>query len=111
MLPASSETPLSDSIVRVVGEIISLSESDQALLFHQLGYGSAGHLSDDALVEDQVASAELGVTTTTLAIWRSTGRYHLPFVKIGRLVRYQMGDLREFKRARRVDTRSMGQAK
>mgnify|MGYP003668497355 CR=1 FL=1 len=107
MLPASTEAPISDSIVRIVGEIISLTQSDQALLFHQLGYGSAGHLNDDALVDDQVASAELGVTTTTLAIWRSTGRYHLPYVKIGRLVRYQMGDLREFKRARRVDTRTV----
>lgn len=108
MLPASAEAPLSDLIVKVVGEIQSLSDTDQALLFYHFGYGSAGHLTDDALVDDQVAATELGVTTTTLAIWRSTGRYHLPYVKIGRLVRYQMGDLREFKRARRVDTRSAG---
>lgn len=103
------EKPPSDLIARILGEIVSLSHSDQALVFHQLGYGSAGHLSDDALVDDQVASAELGVTTTTLAIWRSTGRYHLPFVKMGRLVRYQMGDIREFKRVRRVDTRNAGE--
>ncbi len=101
----AAEIPLSELIAKIVDQINSLSMSNQALLFHQLGYGSAGHLSDDALVDDQVASAELGVTTTTLSIWRSTGRYHLPFVKVGRLVRYQMGDLREFKRARRVDTR------
>jgi hypothetical protein len=108
MPTVSAEAPLSGLIAEIVDQINTLSESNQGLLFHQFGYGSAGHLSDDALVSDQVASAELGVTTTTLAIWRSTGRYHLPYVKMGRLVRYQMGDLREFKRARRVDTRAAG---
>ena len=108
MLAVSAATPLSDLIATIADEIISLPESDQAVLFLHFGYGSAGHLSDDALVNDQVASTELGVTTTTLAIWRSTGRYHLPYVKMGRLVRYKMGDLREFKRVRRIDTRPVG---
>lgn len=30
----------------------------------------------------------LGVSPGTLSVWRSTGRYSLPFVKVGRNVRY-----------------------
>lgn len=85
--------------------IKSLPPSDQAMLFHELGYGSADHLSDQALVNDKAVALELGVSTITLSIWRSTGRYHLPYAKIGRLVKYSMGDIREFKRSRIVDTR------
>ncbi|MDR2209603.1 MAG: helix-turn-helix domain-containing protein [Azoarcus sp.] len=29
----------------------------------------------------------------TLAIWRSSGRYSLPYVKVGRKVRYRRSDL------------------
>jgi hypothetical protein len=47
------------------------------------------------LTEDQTA-AILQVSPGTLSVWRSTGRYNLPFVKIGRKVRYRAGDLRQF---------------
>tara|TARA_B110000503_G_scaffold140811_1_gene232676 strand:- start:1689 stop:2015 length:327 start_codon:yes stop_codon:yes gene_type:complete len=94
----------------IVASIRSLPQSDQAALFHEFGYGTAKHLSDDALVNDHVAAAELDVSNTTLSIWRCTGRYHLPYVKIGRLVKYRMGDLREFKLSRRIDTRKVGAA-
>ena len=43
------------------------------------------------LTAEQVAEL-LGVTTHTLAVWRSTGRYNLPYVKSGRLVRYRESD-------------------
>jgi len=43
---------------------------------------------------DDVGAAEiLGVSPGTLSVWRSTGRYNLPFVKIGRKVRYRRADL------------------
>ena len=29
----------------------------------------------------------------TLGVWRSTGRYNLPFLKVGRAVRYRRADL------------------
>lgn len=32
----------------------------------------------------------LGVTVGTLAVWRSTGRWGLPFVKVGRRVMYEV---------------------
>jgi len=38
---------------------------------------------------DPVPAAELlGVTVGTFSVWRSTGRYSLPFVKVGRKVKY-----------------------
>lgn len=40
------------------------------------------------LIDDGEAAQILGVTTGTLSVWRSTGRYSLPFVKVGRNVRY-----------------------
>ncbi|MDA9558248.1 helix-turn-helix domain-containing protein [Vibrio sp.] len=42
------------------------------------------------------AAEYLGVTEGTLAVWASTGRYQLPFVKIGRKVFYRQLDLQIF---------------
>jgi hypothetical protein len=46
-----------------------------------------------ALVDDSVASRFLGITIGTLSVWRSNGRYSLPYIKIGRRVRYRVGDI------------------
>lgn len=54
------------------------------------------HLSDGELLTDIQAAEALTTEPTTLAIWRTTGRYSLPYVKIGRLVRYRVGDLKAF---------------
>lgn len=45
---------------------------------------------------DKQAAQVLGVKASTLAVWRSTGRYNLPYVKVGRLVRYRLRDLATF---------------
>jgi predicted site-specific integrase-resolvase len=45
------------------------------------------------LLDDKAAAQVLDVTTGTLSVWRSTGRYELPFLKIGRKVRYRHSDL------------------
>lgn len=45
------------------------------------------------LVDELEAAEILGVATGTLSVWRSTGRYCLPFLKIGRKVRYRRADL------------------
>lgn len=39
------------------------------------------------------AARELGISVRTLAAWRSSGRHNLPYVKIGRLVRYRELDV------------------
>lgn len=45
------------------------------------------------LVDDKTAAALIQVSPGTLSVWRSTGRYRLPFVKVGAKVRYKRGDL------------------
>ncbi len=54
---------------------------------------------------DAEATAEiLDVTPGTLGVWRSTGRYCLPFVKIGRKVRYRRADVEAWLAARVRET-------
>ncbi|MDZ4145690.1 MAG: helix-turn-helix domain-containing protein [Burkholderiales bacterium] len=48
-------------------------------------------------LRNEVESAQfLGVKPTTLQIWRCTKRYPLPYIKVGRLVRYRQSDLEAF---------------
>jgi excisionase family DNA binding protein len=48
------------------------------------------------LMDPDQAAAYLGVEPATLAIWRSTRRYPLRYVKVGRHVRYRKSDLDAF---------------
>ena len=41
------------------------------------------------LLGEKEAAEILGVTPGTLQVWRSTGRYAIPFIKVGRLVKYR----------------------
>lgn len=45
------------------------------------------------LLDERQAASKIHVTPGTLSVWRSTGRYNLPFIKIGRKVRYRRADL------------------
>ena len=49
--------------------------------------------SGNDLLDDKAAAEYLSVARGTLGVWRSTGRYNLPFLKVGRLVRYRRADL------------------
>lgn len=49
--------------------------------------------SGRTLLNESEAAAFLDITIGTLQVWRSTGRYGIPFVKIGRSVRYKRADL------------------
>jgi excisionase family DNA binding protein len=42
------------------------------------------------------AAEYLGISAKTLAVWACTKRYNLPYVKIGRLVKYNRADLEAF---------------
>ena len=55
------------------------------------------------LTPDEVSEL-LGVTSHTLAVWRSERRYNLPYIKAGRLVRYRAEDIQRF-----VEERTEGQ--
>ena len=52
------------------------------------------------LLDDHAAAAVLDVSPGTLSVWRSTGRYALPFLKIGRKVRYRRADLQAWMASR-----------
>jgi excisionase family DNA binding protein len=54
------------------------------------------------LLATEEVAAILGVKVETLAIWRHTKRYNLPFVKVGRLCRYRPEDVERFVSARTV---------
>lgn len=57
-------------------------------------------LPSNTLLDEGQAALALGLKPNTLGIWRSTGRYSLKFKKIGRRVKYSVGDLLEFLEAR-----------
>ena len=39
------------------------------------------------------AAAYIGVQPQTMSVWRSTGRYGIPYYKVGRLPKYDLADL------------------
>ncbi|MGJ0485152.1 MAG: helix-turn-helix domain-containing protein [Methylomicrobium sp.] len=59
------------------------------------------HLNDQLLTNDQAAEY-LGITPRTLEVWRCTKRYQIPFIKVGRLVRYRKSALDAFHSSRTV---------
>jgi excisionase family DNA binding protein len=48
---------------------------------------------DAELLNEKEAAALLDLKPGTLAVFRSTGRHRIPFLKIGRNVRYRRSDL------------------
>jgi predicted DNA-binding transcriptional regulator AlpA len=54
------------------------------------------------LVDEKIAADILGVTAGTLSVWRCTRRYPLPYVKVGRAVRYRLSALEAFMQSRTV---------
>jgi hypothetical protein len=58
-----------------------------------------------ALVDEKITAEILGVTAGTLSVWRCTRRYDLPYVKVGRAVRYRMEDIQRF-----IEQRTVGAA-
>jgi excisionase family DNA binding protein len=58
--------------------------------------------SSSRFLTTQEAAEFLGVSAGTLAVWRCVSRYPLPFVRIGRNVRYQEADLVSWVESRKV---------
>ncbi len=48
------------------------------------------------LLTRKEAAAHLGLRPQTLAAWAVTGKYNLPFIKVGRSVRYRLTDLKRW---------------
>ncbi len=55
-----------------------------------------------ALMNDAETAAMLGIKPGSLPVWRSTRRYPLPWIKVGRLVRYRRDDVLAFLESRTV---------
>lgn len=54
------------------------------------------------LTRDQAAKY-LGVSASSLANWASSGRFYLPYVRVGRSVKYRPADLDAFILSGQVD--------
>jgi excisionase family DNA binding protein len=48
------------------------------------------------LVTREEAAAFLGVSVQTLRLWACKGQNDLPYIKVGRAVRYRVSDLHKF---------------
>lgn len=57
--------------------------------------------NSNQLLTPPAAAQYLGVSKDTLSVWRCTRRYPIPFIKVGRLVKYRVSDLDAF-----LDTRT-----
>ena len=55
------------------------------------------------LTTDQAAT-HMNIKPQTLIIWRSTKRYPLPFIRVGRSIRYRVEDLDRW-----LESRTVGQ--
>lgn len=58
----------------------------------------------DPLYATPEAAAYLGLAENTLPVWRCVGRYDIPFIKVGRLVKYRKSALDAF-----LERRTRGQ--
>lgn len=48
------------------------------------------------VLDTDEAARFLGISPASLASWRCTGTVRIPFVRIGRAIRYRMADLETF---------------
>lgn len=61
----------------------------------------AGRILPEMLTTEQAAEY-LGLKPSTLTSWRCTGRYQIPYVKVGRKTRYRKADLEKFLQQRTI---------
>ena len=54
------------------------------------------NVAPSGLMTPRDAAVYIGVKINTLAVWRMTNRYGLPFVKLGKVIRYRKSDLDEW---------------
>jgi len=62
----------------------------------------------DRLMSPKEVATWLEVEVGTLATWRWHGRYTLPYIKIGRLIRYRRSDVEGFLNAQSALTTNRG---
>ena len=57
---------------------------------------------EDPLFTPEQVALYIGISHSTLSIWRCTKRYNLAYVKVGRLVRYRKSSCDAFLQARTI---------
>jgi len=55
------------------------------------------------LLDDNDAAIFLRLKPKTLPVWRCTKRYKIPYIKVGRLVRYRRSDLEAWLESRTLN--------
>jgi len=53
-------------------------------------------MNNHNLIAHQTAAEYLGVSVRTLSCWRSIGYPLIPYVKIGRLIKYRVSELEQY---------------
>lgn len=61
-----------------------------------------------SLLTDKEAAAYLNLSTSTLGVWRCTKRQEIPFVKLGRAVRYRKADLDKWLESQTIGATKFG---
>lgn len=62
------------------------------------------------LIAPAEAAEKLGVKEQTLAVWRCTGRYDIPYIKIGSKVMYRLSHIESFINSNEMEGLRDGQA-
>jgi len=60
-------------------------------------------LKNADLLNTEQAADYVGVTPHTLEVWRCVKRHAIPYIKVGRLVKYRSGDLDAWLVSRTID--------
>ena len=60
-------------------------------------------VDDDPLLDTSQAAAVIDAKPATLEVWRCTKRYDIPYIKVGRLVRYRKSALLKFLESRTIE--------
>ena len=79
----ANRTPLGTS--KPTAEVLSDSPQPTAMQPQLL----ARMIGDAGLLSSPQAANSIGVTPGTLEVWRCTKRYQIPYIKVGRLVKYR----------------------
>ena len=61
----------------------------------------------DRLLTPAQAADMLAVKAQTLAVWRSSHRHGLPYVKVGSAIRYRLSEIEQWLQARTVSAPSI----
>lgn len=65
-------------------------------------------MKTEKLLNTNEAARLLGLKSHTLSVWRTTGRYDLPYVRLGHAIRYREEDLNAWVRRNLVPPETKG---